>query len=203
MNLHSCQILAWILALSGPLATARAVDVPRWQPHDTSFTAKLAAANPFMVPFSATVTAPNAKTFTLPGFFDGDNTWKIRVSPNAEGRWSLVTKSDVKGLDGKTAEFTCAKNPNPTVHGVLRVDKAHPHHFIFEDGTRFFMQGYECDWLWALDMDKPGVPTVEQSLDLLAKRGLELPLEFQCGVHGELTVSGWQTQRSTEKDGAR
>ena len=63
------------------------------------------------------------------------------------------------------------KNANPKVHGVLRVDKEHPHHFIFDDGTRFFMQGYEYDWLWALDMDKPGVPTVEQSLDLLARHG--------------------------------
>jgi hypothetical protein len=93
------------------------------------------------------------------------------VAPKAEGKWSLVTKSAVKDLDGKSAEFTCVRNPNPNVHGVLRVDQAHPHHFIHEDGSRFFMQGYEYDWLWALDMDKPGVPTVEQSLDILAKHG--------------------------------
>lgn len=135
---HPFRILAWILTLSAPLAIVRAVDVPRWQPHDFSFTAKLAAANPFMVPLSATVTAPDGKTFALPGFFDGQDTWKIRVSPNAEGRWSLVTKSGVKELDGKTAEHTCVRNPNPNVHGVLRVDQEHPHHFIFEDRTRFF-----------------------------------------------------------------
>ena len=33
------------------------------------------------------------------------------------------------------------------------------------------MQGYEYDWLWALDMDRPGVPTVEKSLDILKKYG--------------------------------
>ena len=33
----------------------------------------------------------------------------------------------------------------------IRVDKEHPHHFVFDDGTHFFMQGYEYDWLWALD----------------------------------------------------
>ncbi|MFZ5830383.1 MAG: DUF4038 domain-containing protein [Planctomycetota bacterium] len=164
-------LFALAVALLAPLDVARALDVPRWQSHDFSFIAKPVAANPFMVPFSATVTAPDGKTFMLPGFFDGNGTWKIRVAPNAEGRWSLVTKSDVKELDGKLVEFACVKNPNPNVHGVLRVDTAHPHHFIFEDGTRFFMQGYEYDWLWALDMDKPGVPTVEKSLDLLAKHG--------------------------------
>lgn len=168
-------LFALALAMSAPLATppdaARALDVPRWQPHDFSFSAKPAAANPFMVPFSATVTAPDGKTFTLSGFFDGNDTWKIRVAPNAEGRWTLATKSDVNELDGKSAAFTCVRNPNAHVHGVLRVDTAHPHHFIFEDGARFFMQGYEYDWLWALDMNKPGVPTVEATLDLLAKHG--------------------------------
>lgn len=171
MKTQSLRILVCIAILSTSFPTARALDVPRWQPHDFSFNAAVDAANPFMVPFSATITAPDGKTFTLPGFFDGDGTWKIRVSPNAEGRWSLITKSNVKELDGKTAEFNCVKNSNPNVHGVLRVDKSHPHHFIFEDGTRFFMQGYEYDWLWALDMDIPGVPTVEATLDLIARHG--------------------------------
>lgn len=171
MTLHPLRLLAIILMLGAPLLTVRALDVPRWQPQEFSFTAKTDVANPFMLPFSATVTAPDGKTFSTPGFFDGNGTWKIRVSPNTEGNWSLVTKSEVRELDGKTADFICVKNTNPTAHGMLRVDKAHPHHFIFEDGTRFFMQGYEYDWLWALDMDKPGVPTVEATLDLIAKHG--------------------------------
>ncbi|MGB8169484.1 MAG: DUF4038 domain-containing protein [Chthoniobacteraceae bacterium] len=161
-------LLASALALA---STASALDVSRWQPHDFSFTAKTDAANPFMVPFSATAKGPGGVVLNVPGFFDGDGTWKIRMSPTVEGAWSLVTKSEVKELDGRTADFTCVKNANSNVHGVLRVDQAHPHHFIFDDGTRFFMQGYEYDWLWALDMDKPGVPTVEQSLDLIAKHG--------------------------------
>jgi hypothetical protein len=148
-----------------------------------------------MVPFAATVKGPDGKSFTLPGFFDGQGKWNIRVSPNAEGRWSLVTKSDVKELDGQTAEFTCAKSPNPNAHGVLRVDKAHPHHFIFEDGTRFFMQGYEYDWLWALDMDKPGVPTVEQSLDLIAKHGFNYVI-----LNSYAHDTKWRTGKTSPDD---
>ncbi|MEO6789030.1 MAG: DUF4038 domain-containing protein, partial [Chthoniobacteraceae bacterium] len=177
------------------LAVVRADDVPRWQPHDFNFTAKAKTANPFMVPFSATVKGPDGKSFALPGFFDGDGTWKIRVSPTAEGKWSLVTKSEVKELDGKTAEFTCVKNTNPNVHGVLRVDKAHPHHFIFDDGTRFFMQGYEYDWLWALDMDKPGVPTVEASLDLIAKHGFNYVI-----INSYAHDTNWRKGKSAPDD---
>jgi len=168
-------LLPFVLAVScfsGNVASAAdAPAVPCWQPHDFSFTATARAANPFMVEFSATVTGPDGKTFALPGFFDGDSTWKIRVAPTTEGQWSLVTQSELPELNGRKAAFTGVKNANPKNHGVLRVDKEHPHHFIFADGTRFFMQPYEYDWLWALDMDKPGVPTIEKTLDLIASHG--------------------------------
>ncbi len=195
MNTPPLRTLAVTIALAVQLTIVRAEDVPRWQPHDSSFTAKATVANPFMVPFSATVKGPDGKSVTLPGFFDGDGAWKVRVSPNAEGKWSLVTKSDLKELDGKTAEFTCVKSANANAHGVLRVDKEHPHHFIFEDGTRFFMQGYEYDWLWALDMDKPGVPTVDASLDLIAKHGFNYVI-----MNSYAHDTGWRKGRTGPDD---
>ena len=148
---------------------AKRVAVPRWQPHDFVFKSDVKVANPFKVEFTAEVKDPVGKAFMLPGFFDGNGSWKVRVSPNTEGAWSLVTKSDVRELDGKSEAFICVKNASPNAHGRLRVDQEHPHHFILEDGTHFFMQGYEYDWLWALDMDQSGVPTVEKSLDLIAR----------------------------------
>ena len=160
--------------------TAIAADmlpIPRWQPHDFAFPADVSVPNPFLVDFSAAVTGPNGITFTLPGFYDGKGIWKIRAAPTAEGQWSLTTKSALPELDGKTVKFSCAQNTNPNIHGVLRVDRDHPHHFVYDDGTRFFMQAYEYDWLWALDMGKPTVPaietvpTVRKSLALLAQHG--------------------------------
>lgn len=169
----SRSLLTGWSALVGLICVAGAaeVSVPRWQPQDFPFAAKVQAANPFTVPFSAVVKGPDGKEMLVPGFFDGQGIWKIRVAPTAEGAWSLTTKSTVPELNGRTGSFVCVKNPNPQVHGVLRVDKEHPHHFIFDDGSRFFMQGYEYDWLWALDMDKAGVPTVEKSLDIIARHG--------------------------------
>ncbi|TWU03935.1 DUF5060 domain-containing protein [Neorhodopirellula pilleata] len=154
--------------------TARAdenVSAICWQPHDFAFTANTAIGNPFQTQLTALVNGPNGTSFTIPGFYAGDGTWKIRVAPTSEGNWSLTTKSGVSELNGRTVSFSCIKNSNPNVKGVLQVDKAYPHHFILADGTRFFMQAYEYDWLWALDMGKPDVPTVEKSLDLLARHG--------------------------------
>jgi hypothetical protein len=171
---HSCvpPLLCFLaLAASGLVPAGSAIDVPRWQPQDFAFKTQVKVPNPFQVAFDAEAKGPDGKSVALPGFFDGDGTWKVRVSPTVEGAWSVVTRSDVKELDGQTAAFTCVKNASPNAHGVLRVDKEHPHHFTFEDGTRFFMQGYEYDWLWALNMDQPGVPTVEKSLDILVRHG--------------------------------
>ena len=173
--MKSSSLLPLLLGLASltrlQAQAAEAITVPRWQPNVFSFNSAAKLANPFTADFSAIVTGPDGKTFTLPGFFDGDGTWKIRVAPTAEGQWSLVTKSELPELNGQRAAFTCVKNGNPAIHGVLRVDAEHPHHFIFADGTRFFMQAYEYDWLWALDADQPGVPTVNQTLDLIARHG--------------------------------
>jgi hypothetical protein len=173
MNNSATRLLIAMLVLGSAVTRlhADAVTVPRWEPHDFAFKADQKVANPFLVTFNAIVRSPDGRSFTLPGFFDGNGTWRVRLSPTMEGKGSLSTQSDLKELDGTTVEFTCVKNPSPSTHGVLRIDKDHPHHFKFDDGTHFFMQGYEYDWLWALDMDKPGVPTVEQSLDLLASHG--------------------------------
>ena len=186
-------IVALVQLSTTPVAHAE--DVPLWQPHDFSFTAKAETTHPFMVPFSAMARGPGGAVLNVPGFFDGNGTWKVRVSPTVEGAWSLVTTSDVKELDGKTAAFTCMTNPNPKVHGMLRVDKAHPHHFIFDDGARFFLQGYEYDWLWALDMDKPGVPTVNQTLDLIAKNGFNYVI-----LNSYAHDTAWRKGRKSEDD---
>src|SRR5258706_14594169 len=93
-----------VLAATGVSASAAGrVTVPRWQPHEFVFKSNVNVTNPFNIDFAAEVKGPDGKTFTLPGFFDGDGSWKMRVSPTAEGAWSLVTKSDVKELDGKSA----------------------------------------------------------------------------------------------------
>jgi len=145
--------------------------VPRWEPQDVPFRSRRKHPNPFRVPFAARVRGPGGRAFTIPGFYGGRGTWKVRVSPTEEGRWTLTTRSGDPQLDGRTVSFECVPNASPFVYGGLRVDGEHPHHFVFEDGSRSFQMGYECDWLWALDMGKPDLPTLEPFLDTLAAHG--------------------------------
>jgi hypothetical protein len=170
-------------------------EVPRWEPHDFAFTASEAQDNPFEIDLSAKVMGPDGQTFTLPGFYDGNRTWKVRVSPTTEGHWSLVTQSDLPALNSQRAAFTCVPNLNPQVHGGLSVDPTHAHHFIHEDGTRYFLMGYECDWLWALDMDNPQLPTVNPFLDKLAAHGFNYII-----LNSYAHDTGWRSGKTSDHD---
>ena len=185
-------MLVLMTALEG---ASVAPEVVRWQPADFAFHSTAAHENPFSVGFSATVMGPGGLTFSIPGFHDGEGTWKVRVSPTAEGAWSLVTHSDDPALDGKSAAFTCVAGDNPHVHGGLRVDPDHPRHFVYQDGTRYFAMGYECDWLWALDMGDPALPTINGFLDRLAAEGFNFII-LNVYAHD----CGWRKGRTGDDD---
>ena len=171
-------ILFWtMVALStvsrGILAqeTEDPATVQRWQPHDFTFSSTREYENPFGVSFEGTLTAPDGSSFVCPGFFDGEGIWKLRVSPTEEGDWKISTRSSDPDLDGIELAFQCDENQNPNVHGGLRINPDHPRHFVFEDGTPYFLLGYECDWLWALGMRDQDISPVGRFLDDLAAHG--------------------------------
>jgi len=146
--------------------------VEQWAPFTASFSSVLPHENPFLPTFSATVNRPDGTSFETPGFYDGEGAWKVRVGPDMPGKWTLTTHSGDSQLDGKEEAFDCVAATSQ--HGPLRVDPDHPHHFVHADGTRFFHLGYECDWLWALDMDKLELPVAGPFLDKLAAHGFNL-----------------------------
>lgn len=128
------------------------VEIAQYHVYDLRFTARV-AKNPYDVDLRAVWTAPDGSTLTIPGFYDGDDTWVIRFSPMQLGEWSYETRSDISSLDSRRGRgIFCVPNANPHIHGPLRVDREHPHHFVYADGTRYFPLGDECDWLFALDM---------------------------------------------------
>jgi hypothetical protein len=139
------KYLACFLAF--PLA---AVDIPLYATHDFSFTAAV-PGNPFQVRLTGHFTGPAGQRLSIPAFYDGGNRWKIRFSPTATGRWTLNTASPVAALNGKSDAIECVPNPHPHIRkGGLLVDPAHQYHFIHQDGSRYFLLGYEADWLWGV-----------------------------------------------------
>jgi hypothetical protein len=166
--MRSCGL--WLIGLIGA-AACPAVTIEQYHSHDFAFSAGV-NQNPFDVDVKGEFEGPGGIRLTIPGFYDGNGTWKIRFSPTVPGHWSLRTISDTPGLNGHTeAEIQCEPNRSPAIHGGLLVDPLHPHHFIYQDGTRYFLMGYECDWLWALGMDDPQRKEMRRLIRQMADNG--------------------------------
>ena len=160
-----------LILLTGAARTLPAVTVEQFHPHDFTLSGQV-RGNPFDAEVQGEFTGPDGTRIRVPGFYAGANTWKIRFSPPMPGHWSMVTSSSTLGLSGQTAiEIECKKNANPAIHGGLRVDPVNRHHFLYEDGSRYLLMGYEADWLWGADMTDPERKVMHHLIDQIAARG--------------------------------
>ena len=100
-----------------------------------------AKGNPFTdVTLSATF-AQGHRSISVPGFHDGDGTYRVRFMPDEEGEWSFVTSSNVPELDGRTGVFSCTP-PAEGNHGPVRVHGQF--HFAYADGRPHVPMGTTC-----------------------------------------------------------
>ena len=143
-------------------------------------------------PFADTVwlhaTAPDGTRRSVPAFYDGDDVWRARLMPDQVGPWHWAFSADAAppGAAGPVAgprgAFECVPNDDPKAHGGIRVDPDHPHHFRYQDATPCWLLGYECDWLFALDMNHPKEKPLAGFLDTLASNGFNY-LVLQAYAH--------------------
>ena len=188
------KYIIWCLAVAlGGSAAGAGTSVERYHSHDFVFQAT-APGNPFDVDLAGEFSGPEGAHLRVPGFYDGDGRWIIRFSPNREGEWQLRTVSSLATLDGKTERaIRCVPNRHPEIHGGLRVDPAHPYHFVYEDGARYFLLGYEADWLWGADMLDPERKLMRRLIDQMAARGFN---------HVMLNLFAWDTAWSRGREHA-
>ncbi|MBB4124533.1 DUF5060 domain-containing protein [Martelella radicis] len=102
------------------------------------------------------------RVVTVPGFYDGDGTYKVRFMPDNEGAWRFETVSSDGALDGKTGDFSVGP-ADAGNHGPVRV--AHRYHFAHEDGTPYFPLGTTC-YAWThqpLDEQEKTLETLRQT----------------------------------------
>lgn len=78
------------------------------------------------------------KEVLVTGFYDGNQTWRVRLMPETQGGWAFETVSNDPELNGKTGSFQVGK-PEPGNHGPVRVRGKY--HFAYADGTPYFLLG--------------------------------------------------------------
>lgn len=118
------------------------------------FQVVLGASDPGVNPYTggpeviATFTGPGGATFKVKGFWDGENLYSIRFSPQLPGQWSYVTHSEDSGLNGIQGTFEAISptpkdlKSNPLYHGFL---KSRGYGWQLSDGTPFLPVG-ETQW---------------------------------------------------------
>lgn len=111
--------------------------VEQWNRFEASFVLKSISANPFDVKFTAKFIGPDT-SFVVSGFYDGNNTYKIRFMPPTLGNWRFVTSSKNAQLNNKKDAFECIPATGNN-RGMVKVSKTY--NFKYSDGTNYYPFG--------------------------------------------------------------
>ena len=133
--------ISMLMILTGSLGLAQSQNIPKWSVHEIKLNTSGNYENSYI---EASVTAefigPDGVQKAVNGFWNSDDEFIIRFTPTALGKWTYKTSSSDAGMDGKTGVINCVASLEGS-HGFLRRDADHPYHFVFDDGTRYFMFG--------------------------------------------------------------
>jgi hypothetical protein len=144
----------------GAAAQTGSSSIERWGVFEASFPGP-ASGNPFIdVNFGADFRREH-RTVPVTGFYDGEDLYRVRFSPDAEGEWTFTTRSNRPELNGKTGRFTCVP-AGPGNHGPVLVRDTY--HFGYSDGSTYLPYGTTC-YAWTHQGDE----LEEQTLETLKK----------------------------------
>lgn len=122
---------------------AKAAPIPVNGIFEAAFTGA-AHGNPYTdVDATVTFSGPGT-TASIPAFWDGGTTWRVRFSPDQAGTWNYTVNAPGDGLlNGQSGSFQV--DGTLVLKGGVRPMAGYPLHFSYQDGTPFFFWG---DTLW-------------------------------------------------------
>lgn len=138
-----------------------------WVANEIVLTSEKNYADPFNDVDVSLVLAGNGVKYTVPGFWDGENTWKIRFVCPSAGTWkfrTVCTDETDSGLHGRTGIVNCREYDGELEiyrHGFVTTAYGKKY-MTYDDGTPFFYLG---DTHWSL-----GDETQEMVKTICAKR---------------------------------
>jgi len=151
-----CALTSWGYARA--LSVPRSGQIPQWTVFEAQFTGSQRYENPLQdIGVTVEFSSPTGKVYSVDGFWDGGNTWRVRFSPDEPGQWSYRThasREDAAGLDSQRGNFTCVPyaGSNPLHrHGAVRVS-GNRRYLEHADGTPFFWLA-DTAWNGALKSD--------------------------------------------------
>jgi hypothetical protein len=157
-----------------------------------TFRSKRVYDNPFIeVTVDARFTSPSGKTFTVPAFYDGDGTWRVRFNPGEVGNWTyrVFCRPHDEGLS-QEGGFEVVLGEG---RGFLKATPGQAWGFHYESGEPVFLLG---DTVYNLFGMQHCGGNVRGFLERRAEQGFNL-LRVRVPVstfHPPECYSDWQTQ---------
>lgn len=142
-------------------SAAAAADAPPrvrlWDRFEASISNRKAYRDPYRdVQLLVTYRKPNGAAVQFWGFYDGDNTWRIRFMPDATGKWQYQARfSD--GQPGVRGSFEVTESDLP---GMISQYVPNPIWFGFKGGKRALIRSFHVgDRFFARNWDDPANPS--------------------------------------------
>lgn len=177
-----------------------------WDVFEITLVSKSASSNPYLeiVPdktpfltarFTGTDGKAKGQSITIPGFWDGERTWKIRFAPHLSGTWKYETVSADKKMNGKKGQLIVAGRTeeelkaNPAGRGFVTVNHKEARkgrYFTYSDGTPFLWIG-DTWWDWTSSRIK--FDSFKKLADTRAGQGFNIGQLFFAG-------NGWGEESS-------
>jgi hypothetical protein len=113
--------------------------VKKYEPFEATLVSSIKHENPYTdVTLEADLRGPDGKRTTLPGFWDGNGTWRIRFAPTRVGTWTWRTRSNDSEMHGQEGEIECvAEDASSGGFLVTDTSPAYQHHYLLSDRSRY------------------------------------------------------------------
>lgn len=124
-------------------------EVPRYESIEMKLAVQAQYSNPYdmrQVRLDGVFTGPDGTQMTVPGFWDGQDAWRVRFTPSQVGQWSYRLVIQDEGGTSLPAQGKFDVIPSE-LHGWIQtgklVDPAYSgHYLVYQDGTPFYGIGH-------------------------------------------------------------
>ena len=137
----------------------KSLSAETWRAVELSFESEKSYDDPFSDVTLDLLLFGNGKLYTIPGFWDGGNTWRVRFVCPAAGTWQCKTvcSDETNGsLNDRTATVDCSAYSGGLDiyrHGFVTTRYGEKY-LTYEDGTPFYYLG---DTHWQLAQETPEI----------------------------------------------
>ena len=170
--------------------TKHVTEAQTWVANEVVLLSDKKYEDPFMDVDVDLILTNGTVTYTIPGFWDGGNTWRVRFVCPTEGTWTyktVCTDETNTSLHNQESTVNCTKyvgNLFVYKHGFVKTEP-NQKYFTYDDGTPFFYLG---DTHWALggetvDMVKEIAQTrAEQGYNVYQSEPINASYNFVDGL---------------------